>query len=87
MNDNEKKAQDLLNKANTATSDKGANKVGYYRRKKAQDFVQGYKVIMEDKQEYIDAGEDPALYTAAVAEERLVAKWEAKAEVKESAAI
>ena len=87
MNDNEKKAQDLLAKANTTTVDKGAGKTAYYRRKKAQDFVQGYKVIMDDKQEYLDAGEDPALYTAALAEERLVAKWEAKAEVKESAAI
>lgn len=87
MNDNQKKAAELLAKANQSVETKSEAKTEFYRKKKAQEMVQGYKMVMLDKTEFIEEGNDPSDYTAAVAEARLIAKWEDKAEAKESEAI
>ena len=69
--------------ANTAADSKTA----YYRRKRAQDMVQGYKAVLALKTELIAAGLDPELFTAQLAEDTLYEQWSNNATTKASQAI
>lgn len=70
-----------------ASVDAEEGKVLYYRRKRAQEFVTGYKTVLQLKTELIAAGLDPELFTAKLAEDSLVEQWSTKAENKASEAI
>ena len=68
-------------------SNTDADKTDYYRRKKAEDFVQGYITVLNMKKDLIDQGLDPQEFTATRAVTELIALWEHKAVDKATTAI
>ena len=79
-------AAQLLAKSKVA-SDSTDSKTEYYRKRKAQEFVQGYITVLKLKHELIEAGLRPEEFTEALAVSSLVEMWEEKAEAKASIAI
>ena len=61
------------------TSSQSDSKTAYYRKKKAQEFVQGY-ILVKELREADESGEK---FTENHAVDLLVAHWEAKADIKE----
>lgn len=64
-----------------------SDKTEYYRKKKAQDFVQGYLTVVSLKKDLIANGYNPEDFTAITAVEELVKLWEHSAEHKAHTAI
>jgi len=79
-----KKEQEIHNKSSKTDEEK---KTDYYRCKKAQDFIQGYKAVIKLKQELIDGGLSPDAFTAKLAEDALFEQWATNAVSKASEAI
>ena len=71
---------DLDKKKGSNASD---SKTAYYRKKKAQEFVQGY-ILVKQLRENLEEGEK---FTEAKAVEMLIEHWEDKAEAKEEVEI
>ena len=65
------------------SSNASDSKTAYYRKKKAQEFVQGY-ILVKSLRESDDSGEK---FTEAHAIDMLIAYWEDKAEAKEEVEI
>jgi|FLOH01.1.fsa_nt_gi hypothetical protein len=80
-------AAQLLAKSKQGASDSTDSKTDYYRKRKAQEFVQGYIAVLKLKNELIEAGLAPDEFTEALAISSLVDMWEEKAEAKSSIAI